>query len=277
MSGRTFSDGIRRFRARPFLRLAAVLLLSLCIVGCVTRPPAGIDEPVSGETLRRSLPLAPAVTLEKRGFTVGYSEPHRQALWVCHILTAEQLAAPKVRRSDRFRADPAVPGIPVAPEEYRGSGFDRGHLAPAADMSYSAEAMEDSFLMSNISPQRPGCNRGIWADLEAQVRRWARREGRLMVISGPIFGGDGKIGRGIPVPRSFYKIVFDLTPPLKMIAFIVPNGSSKKPISAFAVTVDEVEALTGYDFFGGLEDELEKFLESSADYALWAAPPHPAE
>ena len=117
------------------------------------------------------IPVEPDLLLQKTGFTLGYSLRYRQAVWVAYTLTAENLQAKQVRRRDKFRADPEVKKYPVQPKDYARSGYDKGHLAPAADMTYSLPSMENSFLMTNISPQIPGCNRGIWKRVENQVRR----------------------------------------------------------------------------------------------------------
>ena len=160
---------------------------------------------------------------------------------------------------------------PVHPKDYTRSGFDKGHLAPAADMTYSFGSMSDSFFMTNISPQIPGCNRGIWKRLENQVRRWAVKEGKIYIITGPIFSKKPAVIKtaAIPVPVAFYKVILDLTPPMKMIGFIVPNQTSKRRISSFSVSVDEVERITGYDFFSELDDELENRLEKENDLQNW--------
>ena len=151
------------------------------------------------------------------------------------------------------------------------SGFDKGHLAPAADMTYSFGSMSDSFFMTNISPQIPGCNRGIWKRLENQVRRWAIKEKKLYIITGPIFSEKPAVMKtaAIPVPVAFYKVILDLMPPMKMIGFIVPNQTSKRRIASFAVSVNEVERITGYDFFSQLDDELENSLEANIDIFTW--------
>ena len=150
-------------------------------------------------------------------------------------------------------------------------GFDKGHLAPAADMTYSFGSMSDSFFMTNISPQIPGCNRGIWKRLENQVRRWAIKEKKLYIITGPIFSEKPAVMKtaAIPVPVAFYKVILDLMPPMKMIGFIVPNQTSKRRIASFAVSVNEVERITGYDFFSQLDDELENSLEANIDIFTW--------
>ena len=217
------------------------------------------------------IPAEPDLLLQKTGFTLGYSSQYRQAVWVAYTLTAENLLAKQVRRRDKFQADPEVKKHPVHPKDYARSGFDKGHLAPAADMTYSLGSMTDSFFMTNISPQIPGCNRGIWKRLENQVRRWAVKEGKIYIITGPIFSPKPKVMKtaAIPVPVAFYKVILDLTPPMKMIGFIVPNQTSKRRLASFALSVDEVERITGYDFFSELDDELETHLEKSYNWELW--------
>ncbi len=157
---------------------------------------------------------------------------------------------------------------------YTKTGYDRGHLASAADMAYSVETMTNSFFMSNISPQIPGCNRGIWKRLEKQVRMWAIKEQKLCVITGPIFQPRAQtLGKtDIPIPAAFYKVILDMTPPMKMIGFIVPNETTKRRLHSFVVTVDEVEKITGYDFFRELPDEIENKLESNCNFMDWELP-----
>ena len=254
--------------------LASLLLIPLLLFGGA--PELSERETVAPERclpdhLIFGVPQETDLLLSKRGFSIGYSHKVRQAIWVCYILSAEDLTGGKVPRAGKFRVDPAVKFRPVTPEEYNCTGYDRGHLAPAADMARSVETMDDSFFMTNISPQVPGCNRGVWKRLEKQVRQWAEKEGRLCIVTGPIFGsGDGAMGAtDIAVPEAFYKVIFDLTPPRKMIAFIIPNEPSKKRLDAFAVTVDMVEDLTGCDFFRELDDETEDRMEAEADISVW--------
>ncbi len=217
------------------------------------------------------IPSETDLHLKKQGFSLGYSYKYRQAVWVSYTLTSENLLTRQVRRKDQFRADPAVKRRPVRPKDYARSGYDKGHLAPAADMTYSVTSMNNSFLMTNISPQLPGCNRGIWKRLESQVRRWTLSEEKLYIITGPIFSrrpARMKKSR-IPVPVAFYKVILDLTPPMKMIGFIVPNETSKRRLASFAVSVDEVERLTGYDFFSDLDDDIENHLEQTCNWQSW--------
>ncbi len=217
------------------------------------------------------IPYEPDLVLNRSGFALGYSQKYRQAIWVSYTLTAEQLSGQQVLRSNVFQADPAIKYKPVQPQDYVKTGYDRGHLAPAADMTYSMETMEHSFFMTNISPQIPGCNRGIWKRVENQVRRWAVKENCLYIITGPLFKKEHKTlgNTEIPIPYAFYKIILDSTPPMKMIAFIVPNQTTKRRVYSFVTSVDAVEKLTGYDFFSELPDEIENGLEAHYNFADW--------
>ena len=231
----------------------------------------GVALAASGKAVHTLLPFAADLYLRKAGFCLGYSYKYRQAVWVAYTLTAANLQGPQVRRSNRFRVDPAVKYAPVKPRDYDRTGYDKGHLAPAADMTYSAESMSHTFLMSNISPQMPGCNRGIWKRLETQVRHWAIKEGKLSVVTGPVFTSSPIVmgSEAIPVPAAYYKVILDLTSPMKMIGFIIPNRKSKQPLSSFVHTVAEVERVTGCDFFRELEDDLEERLEKESSLAAW--------
>lgn len=242
-----------------FIRICTLLLTVSFIIAAANET----------EHLPYGIPSDSDLLLKRSGFVIAYSKNYRQPLWVCYILSAQQLQMPKVRRRNKFAADPAIYVNPVKPADYRRSGYDRGHLAPAADMSYAPLPMKHSFYMSNISPQIPGCNRGIWKRLETQVRKWALREKKIYVITGPLFRQNGtqKSVNGIPVPDGFFKVVLDMTPPYKTAAFIIPNSTTRKRLGSFSVTVDHVEALTGFDFFAGLADEEQ--LEQRNDFKLW--------
>ena len=145
-------------------------------------------------------------------------------------------------------------------------------LAPAADMAFSVQTMADSFFMSNMSPQKPAFNRGIWKRLEEQVRQIAIREKAIYVVTGPILPKKKTVTIGanqVTVPTHYYKVIFDLTPPRKMIGFILPNEGSDRPLEDFAVTVDVVEKATGLDFFSSLPQAVQKRLESTISISAW--------
>jgi len=203
---------------------------------------------------------------------------------VTYHLTAENLAG-DAARSDDFRADPElVPGERAQPDDYKNSGFDRGHMAPAAAFKRSATAMSQTFLMSNMTPQRPSLNRRVWRQLEQQVRELAMRHGDVWVFTGSLFldsaGGPTLpatlIGSNdVAVPTHFYKVILcqHANDSIKLFAFIVPN--QLQPISgtpqSFLVSVDAVEALSGLDFFTALPDGAEDRLEAALA-TMWPLP-----
>lgn len=232
-------------------------------------------EEIKSEHLLYGIPRMADVLLAREGFALGYSQKYKQAIWVCYLLTSEDLQQQPVPRRNRFSKDPAIVRRPVKPQAYTRTGYDRGHLAPAADMAYAMGPMIHSFYMTNISPQLPGCNRGIWKRIEHQIREWAEQEQQLCVITGPLFKKrNRRMGENkIPIPYAFYKVVLDMTPPMKMIGFIVPNETSRKEIFSFAVSVDTVEALADCDFFHLLPDEEENRLEKETDFSRWRQKP----
>ena len=223
------------------------------------------------EEILFGIPAESDQIIARKGFSLGYSYKYRQAVWVAYILTKKDLQKKKVKRRSSFQVDPAVQYAPVRPKDYAKTSYDKGHLAPAADMAWSVQSMKNSFFMSNITPQTAGCNRGIWKRLEKNVRQWAWKERKVCIITGPVFANtDTKLGKtSIPVPTAFYKVIYDMTKPVKMIAFLIPNASSKKHILSFAVPVDIVEGITGYDFFTTLDDELEEKLEKECNIIQW--------
>jgi len=204
-------------------------------------------------------------------YDLSYVEKHEQPEWVAYELTKAEVMG-KVKRKDDFREDPKVVSGSATLGDYKRSGYDRGHLAPAADMKFSKQAMSESFYMSNMSPQNPSFNRGIWKELEEKVRDWAVKNERIYVVTGGVLtDGLPTIGEEkVSIPKYYYKVLLDYaSPEVKAIAFVLPNKNSKKPLSNFAVSIDSVEELTGIDFFPSLPDDQEKALESKFDYELW--------
>jgi endonuclease G len=205
-------------------------------------------------------------------FTLSYSEKHEQAKWVAYRLTAEMCNNNGEERTNNFRKDQKIKTGSSDPLDYKKSGYDRGHLCPAGDMGWSEESMSESFLMSNMSPQLPGFNRGIWKNLEGEVRKWAIENKELFVVTAGILEGSlMTIGPGkIAVPSYYYKVILDLhAPHYKAIAFVLPNEASKASVFKYAVSIDSVEHLTGIDFFPVLPDSLESNLEAHFNTNLW--------
>ncbi len=207
------------------------------------------------------------------GFTLSYNEMHEQASWVAYTLTKAQVKEGTEKRADDFREDKQIKTRTATPTDYRGSGYDRGHLAPAGDMKWSAKAMSESFYMSNMSPQAPAFNRGIWNKLEERVRRWATKHEELYVVTGPVLEpGLPTIGANeVSVPRQYYKVMLRTNNRNDIIAigFLLENQGSELPLKEFVVPIDSIEKVTGLDFFPLLPDEIEEKLESRVSLRGW--------
>ena len=178
----------------------------------------------------------------------------------------------KYKRTNKFIVDPDILTGSASSKDYKKSGYDQGHLAPAADMAWSKTVMKESFYYSNISPQEPSFNRGIWKKLEEHVRGWAIENNAIYVVTGPVLtDGLPTIGPNkVAVPKYYYKVILDYTlPEIKAIGFIMPNAGSSAPLQNYTVTVDSVEKFTGIDFFYRLPDDQEKIIESILDVGAW--------
>ncbi|QSX37170.1 DNA/RNA non-specific endonuclease [Shewanella sedimentimangrovi] len=203
------------------------------------------------------------------GYAVGYNYQNKVADWVAYHITAASVNA-FFERSNSFTTDKELPeAYRSLSSDYSSTGYDRGHLAPSGTMDFTEESMKQSFLMSNMSPQLPGFNRGGWKALEEKVREWANTYEELYVVSGPIWdGNETYVGNGVYIPNAFYKVILD---PYynDAIAFIVPHRSvSSSELPQFITTVDEVERLTQLDFFSQLPDSVEEAAESTL-WEMW--------
>jgi endonuclease G len=207
-------------------------------------------------------PLTGEEVIRHAGYTFSYNEAHEQANWVAYCLTAAH-AAGALERADQFRQDPSVTSGTATDADYAKSGYDRGHLAPAADMRWSELVMSESFYYSNMSPQVPGFNRGVWKRLETQVRDWALQLDSLLICTGPILhAGLPQIGANhVSVPEAYFKAVLSLKTK-KGIAFVIPNASSKADLMTFAISIDQLEALLHRDFFYQLPIHTQEISES---------------
>jgi endonuclease G len=215
------------------------------------------------------LPLSEGQIVHHNSYSLAYSEKHEQAIWVYYFLTSEMING-KFSRKDNFRVDEKIIHGSATLSDYKGSGFDRGHLVPAADMKNSHISMSESFLFSNISPQVPSFNRGVWRKLELLFRHWVGSEGDAYIATGPILTDSlGSIGENqVTIPNSFYKIIY-CDNKEKMIGFIIPNKKSNNFITDYVTTIDSIESITNIDFFGGLDDTLEQKLESNVNLMDW--------
>lgn len=210
--------------------------------------------------------------VEHNNYYLSYSEKHEQAEWVAYELKKEHLSSTHFKRP-LFELDSKVKTGSAHWRNYKNSGYSKGHLLPAADRKGSKEAYNNTFLMSNVSPQKPDFNGGVWNRLEQKVRYWAQKERHLYVITGGVLTDNLEaIGKEeVSVPELFYKILLDYSQPeIKAIAFLVPHKNTSRPLHEFVVSIDQVEQLTGIDFYPELPNELETALEKSSDYKNWS-------
>ena len=212
--------------------------------------------------------------IKHEGYTVSYNSKYRIANWVAYELTATEAKSKKTERSNKFVPDPQVKGSTAMNEDYTRSGYDRGHLAPAGDMKWSAKAMRESFYLSNICPQKPKLNRGIWKDLEEQCRLWALDNGSLLIVTGPVITGDMKrLGKNrIAIPKAFYKVLcYHTEKGYKGIGFLFENRDYKdNSLKSMAIPIDSVEKVTGIDFFPSIPDDQENEMEAAVDWGRWS-------
>ncbi len=202
----------------------------------------------------------------REGYAVGYDYDKKIPAWVAYRLTPASVNQ-KFERSNKFKEDTDIP-----PEyrstlsDYRGSGYDRGHMVASATVDSSHNAMMESFLLSNITPQLPGLNRQGWRYLESYIRDWTNERTRLYVVTGVLFEGDHPvIGNGVHVPTHFYKVVYDAVSQ-DAIAFIIPHEKiSKADLPGFIVSVDEVEMRSGLDFNNLLDNAIEDDIEDDVE------------
>ena len=202
-------------------------------------------------------------------YSLSYVEDHEQAEWVHYKITPLMLKG-NVKRTNYFKIDRKVSTGSANTKDYLKSGYDRGHLAPAADMKLSKLSMSESFYMSNVSPQKHSFNAGAWLKLEKLVRAWAKIS-ELYITTGGVLNSKylKTIGNNnVSVPEKFYKIIYDPRNQ-KIIAFLMANEKLDLPIEKYIVTVDEIESLTGIDFYHQLDDVLEEKLESTILKRQW--------
>ena len=204
-------------------------------------------------------------------YDLVYNEMHEQAQWVAYTLKPESLEK-RCNRTDNFRRDPLVRTGTADVADYRGSGYDRGHLVPAGDMVWSTTAMSESFYFSNICPQNPSFNRGIWKKLEELMRTWAAGVDSLCIVTGPLLSEELPTlgGNKVSIPKAFFKVILRFNKgQMEGIGFVLPNRRSTLSLRSYSLSIDSVEALTGIDFFAGLPDATEEKVESSLCPSCW--------
>ncbi len=206
------------------------------------------------------------------GMTVAFNPRMHVPNWVAWELTGEETMG-KTPRYNKFQADPEMEGS-ADPWDYNYSGYDRGHMAPAGDMKWDEEAMRETFYMTNMCPQAKNLNTGAWKSLEEKCRIWARAHSAIVIVCGPVltdsireYIGDSRVA----VPERFFKVVLSpYADPPRGIGFVMPNGRVSGGLQRTAMSIDEVERITGHDFFAALPDSIEDIVESQNDFHYWS-------
>ena len=227
--------------------------------------PAGVESPAPLTDRKEQI-------LRRTAYTASYNSDTRLPNWVAWQLTAEHTSGPHKRGGIDFAEDEDVPEPRATDWDYYRSGYDRGHLCPSADNKWSEAAQRESFLFTNICPQNHSLNAGDWNEMEQQCRRWAKELGSIYIVSGPILykSKHKTIGKNkVVVPEAFFKVVLCTEGEPKAIGFIYKNQPGNRPKGDYVNSVDEVERITGIDFFPALPDDVESRVEASADIADW--------
>lgn len=211
------------------------------------------------------------IILNRKGYTTLYNIKNRIPNWVAWHLTSAH-ADGVFPRDNSYYEDEDVPSPRATNEDYRGSGWSRGHMCPAGDNKWDGVAMRESNLLTNMCPQHASLNSGVWNVIENDCRKWARKYGDVYIVCGPILLNKGHetIGANkVVVPEAFFKVVLRMNPQPAAIGFIIRNNEGKKKRDQFINTVDDVERITGMDFFPALPDDIENKVEAYANINDW--------
>jgi endonuclease G len=209
--------------------------------------------------------------LHRNAYVTSYNSETKCPNWVAWHLTAARTDG-EIARDKRFYEDLDVPSPRATNEDYRGSGWSRGHMCPAGDNKWDEKVMQESNLLTNICPQNQELNSGVWNVIERDCRKWAKKYGDVYIVCGPILLNKDHETIGlnkVVVPEAFFKVVLRMNPKPAAIGFVIRNNEGKKKRDQFVNTVDDVERITGYDFFPALPDDIEDVVESTARIEDW--------
>lgn len=216
----------------------------------------------------------PSQTLRRLGYTTSYNPETRCPNWVAWHLTAARTEGPYKRDGIPYAEDEEAKYPRQTTDDWQGrqKGYDHGHMCPAGDCKWDREAMRQTFLLTNMCPQNSNLNRGDWQELEDRCRGWARHYGDLYIVCGPLYTHTPHTKMGsslVSIPDAFFKVVLRLGKRPAALGFIYANEQCNNRLSHYVKTVDEVEELTGMDFFSLLPDSIENHIEAEADISKW--------
>lgn len=253
--------------------IVAVVLLTALIMQVVRRGTSDSLRPVAQHTIDSLFIIKVPDSCQQvnyKWFTTYYDASRHWPACVVFWLDHQRLEG-QAERTDQFAVDDSVDGCPPI-NALSGSGFHRGHMAPAADMKWDQQAMDESFMMTNVCAQHPLLNEGGWALLEEKCREWARRDGTIVVFAGPVPDDSLQVleTSGVTIPRRFFKVVVSpAMRPMQALAFIYPNGPCRRSLADYVTDVDEVERLTGIDFFSSFPQQTQTQMQSRSRLDLW--------
>ena len=232
------------------------------------------QDATSAEALEIPAPLTKVSEqiLTRTAYTTSYNKDTRLPNWVAWHLTSARTSGPYSREGKKFEIDTEARGTRADNSDYYNSGYDRGHLCPAADNKWSERAMTESFLYTNACPQVHSLNAGDWQEMENKCRDWALAYGDIYIVCGPILYNTTHKTIGshkVVVPEAFFKVVLCTNGEPKAIGFIYKNADGNRPMGDYVNTVDEVERITGIDFFPSLPDDIENKIEATCSLAQW--------
>ena len=211
------------------------------------------------------------ILLERMGYCLSYNPTLLIPNWVAWHLTAEHVNGDCPRDNTYYEdEDVSIPRATNA--DYKGSGWSKGHMCPAGDNKWDEKAMKESNLLTNICPQDRSLNSGLWNRIEQDCRKWAQKYGELYIVCGPVLLNreHETIGPNkVVIPEAFFKVILRLKPKPTAIGFVVRNDEGKKKKDQYVNTVDDVERITGIDFFPFLEDSVENIVEASLNIDNW--------
>jgi len=242
--------------------------------------PTSVETPVAVPGSLDGLLEIPALTdggqiVQHGAYVSSYNTETLIPNWVAYELTDEETEGNRSREGMEFKKDPDLKGVRQAMrEDYSGSGWTKGHLMPAADAAFNSKAMGETFYFTNICPQDETLNAGDWQYLEKKVRQWADRYGSVWVVTGPIVGENryGTIGdRDVVVPDAFFKalLVRKKNGSYSAVAFVMDNDDERYYLKDCLMSIDDLEALTGFDLYPGLDDKVEEKVESTVRLSDW--------
>lgn len=244
------------------MKYTGCLIINILFLSCSTLDYNCLEEPKYDNN---------CIYIKHAAYSVVYSKSNKQPVWVAYQLLSSELNH-KFLRTNNFYIDSLVISGTANNSDFKYSGYDKGHLAPAFDMSFDKIAMSESFSFTNISPQLPSFNRGIWKILEIKVRAWADLYDCLYLTTGSIcFNSTKSIGENkITIPTYFYKTILIYNDSIQQgIGFLIPHENCKKDIFNYAVTIDSIEKFSNLDFYYKLPNRKEQKIESVFEETFW--------